>query len=81
MLSALIMLTELMEVVPIQATINLRGLQPVLMRGVFASITLPAKSYLAEMRPMFGKRNQRPSSLNSSPLDGTMVLLLPGHGR
>lgn len=31
MLSALIILTELMEVVPIQATINLRELQPVLM--------------------------------------------------
>lgn len=68
-----------MEVRPIQATINLRGLQTVLMLGGFASITLPAKSYLAEARPMFGKRNQRPSTLNSSPLDGTMVLLLPGH--
>lgn len=45
----------------------------------FASITLPTKSYLAGARPMFGKRNQRPSTLNSSPLDGTMVLLLPGH--
>lgn len=49
------------------------------MLGVFVSITLPAKSYLAEARPVFGKRNQRPSTLNSSPLDGTMVLLLPGH--
>lgn len=78
-MSALIIFTELMEVIPIQATINLWGLQAMLMLGRFASRSLPAKSYLAEAGPMFGKRNQRPSSLNSSPLDGTMVLRLPGH--
>lgn len=61
------------------AAINPQGLQTVIMLGGFASVTIPAKSYLAEARPMFGKRNQRPSTLNSSPPDGTMVLLLPGH--
>lgn len=78
-LSALIIFTGLNVSWTTWATINLRGLQTVLMLGGFASITIPAKSYLAESRPMFGKRNQRPSTLNSSPLDGTMVLLLPGH--